>query len=139
MRQELLDLQIAMQQQQAVLMKQQAQVTDAATRAPTAVQERAEMARFAARLAARADAGDIIDSKAPGQLFKYTGKKVSDSAEWDHNVRIFMGAFFGQEIFEAMSWAERQKKPIVKVVPTFGSFRFNTYGDVCGEDADDAD
>ena len=36
------------------------------------------MARIAAKLAARADDGDIIDNKAPGQPFKDTGKKDSD-------------------------------------------------------------
>ena len=53
------DVQVAMQQQQAVLIQQQAQVTDATARAPSA-----DMERIAAKLAARADDGDIIDNKA---------------------------------------------------------------------------
>ena len=85
------------------------------------------MARIAAKLAARGHDGDIIDNKARGQPFKDTGKKDSDSAEWDHKVRIFTGARFGWEILEATSWAKRQKKPILKVVRT------------SGEDADDVD
>ena len=117
MRQELHDSPVAMQQQHAVLIQQQAHVWDATTTAPTAEQGRADMARIAERLAARADDGDIIDNEALGQPFKYTGKKDSDSAEWDHKVRIFMEFCFGQEIFEAMSLAKRQKKPIVLFRP----------------------
>ena len=41
------------------------------------------MARIAAKVAARDD-GDTIDNKALGQPFKYTGKKDTDFAEWDH-------------------------------------------------------
>ena len=92
MRQELQDLQIGMQRQQTVLIQQQAQVTYAATRAQAAEQERADMAIIAAKIAARADDGDIIDNKALGQPFKYPDKKDSDFAEWDHKVGSFMSA-----------------------------------------------
>ena len=54
-------------------------------------------------------------------------------------MRIFMGARFGHEILEAMSWEKRQRKPIVKIVPTFGDARFIAYGYVCGHDADEID
>ena len=50
-----------------------------------------------------------------------------------------MGPCFGQEILEAVSWAERQKKPIVEVVPTCGDVRFIAHSDVCGEDVGDFD
>ena len=93
------------------------------------------MARIAAKLAARADDGDIIDNKALGQPFKYTFKKDSDLAECDHKVRIFMGARFGQEVLEAKNWSKRQKKHIVKVVPTSGDVTFVAYV----EDAADGD
>ena len=92
MRQELQDLQIGMQRRRAVLIQQQAQVTDATTRAQAAEQERADMAIIAAKIAARADDGDIIDNEALGQPFKYTDKKDSDLGEGDHKVGIFMGA-----------------------------------------------
>ena len=36
-----------------------------------------------------------------------------------------------------MSWAKRQKKPNVKVVPTLDDVRFIAYSDACGDDADD--
>ena len=55
------------------------------------------MARIAAKLAARADDGDIIDNNALVQPFKYIGKKHSEFSERGHKVRIFMGARFGQE------------------------------------------
>ena len=47
---------------------------------------------------------------------KYTGKTDRDFAKWDHKVRIFMRARFGQEIFEAMCSAERHEKPLVQVL-----------------------
>ena len=50
-----------------------------------------------------------------------------------------MGARFGQEILEAMTWAKRQKKATVKVVPTFGDARFMANSDVYGHDADEID
>ena len=50
-----------------------------------------------------------------------------------------MGARFGHEILEAMSWARRQKKPVKMVVPTFGGVRFIAYIEVYGEDAHDVD
>ena len=98
MRLELQDLQISMQQQHAVLIQQHAEVTDAAARARAAERERADMARFEAKLAARADDGDIIHNKAFGQPVKDIGKKDSDFAEWDHKVRIFMGARCGLDL-----------------------------------------
>ena len=119
MRQQLQDLQVTMQQQhqqQAVMIQQLAHVTDAAARAMTTERERAVVASIAAEFAARADDGDIIDNKALGQPFKYTVKDDSHFAEWDHKIRISIRARFGQEILEATSWAERQQKPIVKVV-----------------------
>ena len=97
------------------------------------------MAIIAAKIAARADDGDIIDNEAFGQPFKYPDKKDSDFAEWDQQVGIFMGARFGQEIFGAMSWAKKQKKHIVKVVPTFGDGRFIAYSDAYGDDANVTD
>ena len=50
-----------------------------------------------------------------------------------------MGARFGQEIFEAMRWAKRQKKPIGEFVPTVGDARFIAYSDVHSDDADQID
>ena len=94
------------------------------------------MARIAARLAARTDDGDNIDNKALGQPFKYMGKKDSDFAELDQNVPIFMGARFGQELFDAMSWAKRQREPIVENTT---EDRFIAYSSVYGADADDID
>ena len=70
MRRQLQDSQIAMEQQQAVLIQQQAQVTDAAARVQTPEHERSDMARIAVNQAARADEGDIIDNEALGQPFK---------------------------------------------------------------------
>ena len=83
-----------------MLTQQQAQVRDAAARAQTAEQERADISRMAA------DDGDVIDNKALGHIIKNTGKNDSDFAEWDPKVRIFIEARFGREILQAMSWAK---------------------------------
>ena len=78
MRQVFQDLHIAIQQH-VVWVQQQAQVTDAAARAQTTAQERADMVRFAAKFAERAD---DEENKALNQPFGYIGKKDSDCAEW---------------------------------------------------------
>ena len=62
-------------QPHAMLIHQQALVTEATARAQTAEEDRADMARTAARPAARVEDGDIIDNEALGQPFNYTGKK----------------------------------------------------------------
>ena len=110
MRPALQEVQMAMQQQQAALIQQQTYVTCATSRAQTAEQKRWEMARIAARLAVRADDGDI-NNKALRQPFQYTGKKDSDFAEWSRKVRIVMGVRFGPEILDAMGWAKNQREP----------------------------
>ena len=108
-----------MQQQQAVMIQQRVHVTESATRAQTEEHQRADMARIAARLAARVDGGNM-DNKALGQPFKYTGKKGSDFAEWHYKIRIFMGAKLGHEILKVMSWANKQRKSIVRMVQNYG-------------------
>ena len=113
MRQELEDLQIAMQQQQAVLIQQRS------NKSPNIRTGANIHGKICSNVAARADDGDIFDNKAFGQRFKYIGKKDNEY----HKVRIFMGTRFGQEIFEAVSWSKRRKKQHVKVVPIFGVAR----------------
>ena len=72
----------------AVLIQQQANVTEATTGAQTAEQEHADMARIAARLAARPEDGGIIDHKAHGQPFQY------HASQNDHRQIIFVEAIF---------------------------------------------
>ena len=55
----------------------------------TAEQERADTARIAGRVAARADDGDTLDNEALGQPLTYAGRKDTDFAESDHKVRIW--------------------------------------------------
>ena len=85
------ELRIAIQQQEAVLIQQQAHVANAATRAQTAEQEREDMAR---------SKHSANPSKTPARLW-------SHSAEWDHNLH---GISLGQELIEATSWAKGQNK-----------------------------
>ena len=90
------------------MIQQHAHVTESATRAQPAEQARADMARIAARLAARVDHGHIVDNKTLGQPFTNTSKGDSDFAKWDSTVRIFMGAMLGPEILDGMSWGKKQ-------------------------------
>ena len=72
----------------AVLIQQQANVTEATTGAQTAEQEHADVARIAARLAARPEDGGIINNKALGQSFQY------HASQNDHRRIIFVEAIF---------------------------------------------
>ena len=105
MRQDLQELQIAMQHQQAGLIQQEPRQRNKIVQTWQELQ---------ARVAARVEDGDISDNEAVGQPIKCTGKKDSDVAEWDQKVRIFTGARCGHILYVAMSWASTQRKPIVR-------------------------
>ena len=88
------------------------------------------MARSAAKLAARADDGDIIDKKAHAQPLKYIGKTDSDVAELDQTVLIFVGARSGQ-VMPLVGTRETSREKLIKI----GGIRFIACSDVCGDDA----
>ena len=92
-RHEVQDFKKAVQQPQAVLIKQQAQVTEGKQQEPRQ-QSRTEQTwqDLVAKLTARANDGDIIDNKALGQPFKHTCMKISDFAL----PGILLGDSFGQ-------------------------------------------
>ena len=82
-------------------------------KSPSNKRERADSASMAASLAARADDGDIVDTQHLANPSNTLATKTAILQRGTHKIRIFMGARYGLEIIEAMSWAKRQKQPIV--------------------------
>ena len=85
-------------------------VQEAEARVTKSEEERTAMYKLVSRLAD----SDIVDSKAVGQPFKFTGKKDSDFSEWSHKLKTFILAKYGEKMERALKWATKQRKAIVK-------------------------
>ena len=116
-----------MQQQQQQLVQQlaaagnqlaavTARLDEAVQRAETAEQDRRKMLDFMVSQKSAPDGG-IVDVKGVGQPFKFTGGKDQDYPEWCLKFVTFIKARYrnsSREIEEALKWAVKQKKSIVK-------------------------
>jgi len=83
--------------------------------------------------------GAMADTKGMGQPFVLKGGADQDFGEWRHKVRTFMLARFGGQILDALTWASRQRKIVVKGCGPSQRNRMIPWIDVFGEGADEED
>ena len=108
------------------------------TRAQSAELERSSLIQTLATM--RQDrGGNMVDTKGITQPFTLKGGAEQDSSEWTHKVRTLMLARFGEAILEAMTWAARQRRIVVKSCVQAQRERFVPWNDVFGDQAAETD
>ena len=81
----------------------------------------------------------MVDSKGISQPFTLKGIAEQDFCEWTHKVRTSMLARFGDPILDALTWARRQQRIVVKACESSQRDRFVPWIDVFGEQAEEID
>ena len=103
-------------------------------RAQTAEQERSALIQTLGTM--RPNRGDaMVDTKGIGQPFALKGTADQNFDEWSHKVRTFMLARFGDDILTALTWAEYQRKIVVKTCVSSQRNRLVPWITVFGEQA----